>query len=207
MALHVAQAGEFWSKDRLELNLSFENLKDFQWERLVQALWQHPSVEGPYEQPFIPTQPAPPLSAVKVPQPTDSFALWGSIRPQAGVQVGMEVQMTRSLFECLSIAIPLGMFAADSPSGVQESVEQFFYNFALELYETTTFSIATLGINRGCQLMLEMLTNARLLRDFLAAGNFLAAEDTLISLRVPPARYLEARPHLRWCPPNPTPST
>lgn len=199
----LATQGDLWSKDKIELNMSFDTLRDYQWKRLVEAIWKMPGLVGPYEDRYIPGQPEPEKSTIKTPEPTSAYSEFGSWEIQPGVRVGIEVLVTRSLFECVSILIPIKMFenvtSDDDNEGLQE-VEKALYDFALALYKTTTFSLAAIGINRGCQLIVEMLTDQVVKDAFVKTGNFLARDDSLTALRLQPRTYKEVMPALRWCP-------
>lgn len=203
--LQLASGGQYWSGAKAELNMSFDNLLDYQWTRLLKALWSSPKISGPFEKRYLPNEPEPPKVEPMTPEPTATFSQFGAYEFSPEVRVGIEVLVTRSLFECVSVLIPLNMFANVQPQpndpGLQ-IIEKAFYDLAVRLYETTTFDIAAIGVNRGCQLMVEMLSSPEIRSAFLSAGNFLARDDTLAGLRVEPKTYQEVMPSLRWCPPK-----
>lgn len=199
MALKLAKDGDVWAGKRMELNLSFENLQTYQWERLSKAIWSHAEMTGPLEERYIPGQKEPSGAAARIPEPTDTFTEFGVLQITPDVRVGVEVLTTRSLFECLSLTIPLAMFEPLTAED-QQTLETYLKQMALALFEVTAFSIAAIGIDRGCQLLLEMMTNPKVLRALTTTGNFLATDETLGALRLSFRSYAEVKPHLRWSP-------
>jgi hypothetical protein len=203
--LKVAEQGDFWAGDKLELNLTFDTLKDYQWDRLMKALWSYPAVAGPFEDRCFPGQPEQPKIDIKKAEPTATYGEFGTFEFAPGVKAGIEVLVTRSLFECVSILVPLNMFdgvnAEPGNEGLQV-LEKAFYDLAVKLYETTTYSIGTIGVNRGCTLLMEMITDNAVREEFIKTGNFLARDDSLAALRLQPRLYKEVMPALRWSPPS-----
>ena len=201
--LQLATQGEFWSKDKLELNMSFDTLRDFQWKRLIEAIWALPGITGPFEERYIPGQPEPNKKAMQTPEPTSAYSEFGIWEIQPGLRIGIEVLVTRSLFECVSILIPIKMFDNFNPEDDNEdfkALEQSLYDLALKIYKTTAFSLAAIGMNRGCQLIVELVGDPAVKDAFVRAGNFLARDDSLMALRLQPRTYKEVMPALRWCP-------
>src|SRR5205085_10597097 len=82
--------------------------------------------------------------------------------------VGCDVQATRSLFECISVLIPVGMF--EGLAGEQQQMRQrraelvaldeLLVNVALAIYDVAPFKIAAIGYERGCQLPIELRSNS-----------------------------------------------
>jgi len=201
--LRVAQQGDFWSGDKFELNMTFESLRDYQWDRLIKAIWSYAKIHGPYEERYSPGQPEPPKTEAKKAEPTATYTEFGIFEIAPDVKVGLEVLVTRSLFECVSILIPVKMFEnfnTAPESADYQALVQAFYEMALEMYQMTTFSIAAIGINRGCQLLLEMVTDQAVRDVFVKQGDFLARDDALGALRLQPRLYKEVKPTLRWAP-------
>lgn len=201
--LQIATQGDHWSGDKLELNMSFDTLRDYQWKRLTKALWEITGITGPYETRYIPGQPEPEKSEIRVPEPTATYSEFGAFEFVSGVRVGIEILITRSLFECVSVVVPLKMFENITPTredtGLLE-LERVFYTIGITVYQTATFSLATIGINQGCLLLLELLTDTASRDNFIKTGNFLARDDALAALKVQPRLYKEVMPTLRWCP-------
>jgi hypothetical protein len=83
-----------------------------------------------------------------------------------------------------------------------QALEKLLYDLALNLYQTTAFSIAAIGIDRGCQLLMDFIVDSAPRSAFVKAGNFLARDDTLAAIRLEPRVYKEVMPSLRWCPPR-----
>src|SRR3954471_24113862 len=99
----------FWEGGNYELNLSFDMLRDKQWQRMIQAIWEHSSFYGPLAERYTPTGAVPAQVAVQVPPPTATLTQHGQLKVGNAV-IGCDVQATRSLFECVSILVPVGMF-------------------------------------------------------------------------------------------------
>lgn len=202
--LALSPTGPYWSGSKAEVNLSFDNLRDYQWERLLTMLWKYPGISGPFENRYEPDSETIPTS-VKMPQPTDTYSLFGAYEIESGVRAGFEMLVTRSLFECVSLLIPLGMFSnvtSDPQDPGLNLIEDHFYTLALKVYEVVTFDIAAIGVDRGCQLLIELVGDPNLRNAFFKQGNFLARDDTLAALRLEPKAYQEVQPTLRWCPPK-----
>ncbi|NJL93713.1 MAG: hypothetical protein HC915_08250 [Anaerolineae bacterium] len=153
---------------------------------------------------LFPGCPEPEKQPIRVPEPTDAYTAFATLEFGPQVRAGIQVMITRSLFECISLVVPTGMFegvTAEPANPGRLAIEQAYFKLALELYKTTAFSIATLGVERGCQLLLEMIANPQERDSFLKTGNFLASDDALGALRTQPRTYQEVMPALRWCPP------
>ncbi len=205
MGLQLSLDDHPWGGDTIELNMSFDTLRDYQWERLLKALWSYPGMIGPLAERYTPGLDAPEIISLTVPDPTAALSQFAKFEVETGVMCGAEIMITRSLFECVSIAIPVKMFANVTPDRTNEgllAVEKVLYEMALKLYETTTYTIAALGINRECQLLMEMLVNPQIRDELIKTGNFLARDDALAELRLRPQNFQEVKPSLRWCPPK-----
>ncbi len=195
-----------WDSDSIELNMSFDTLRDYQWERLLKALWAYPIMFGPLESRYTPGIEPPPVIPMTVPDPTAAMCQFAAVEVEPKMQVGAEVWITRSLFECVSVTIPLKMFSNVTAERTNEGllhIEHIFWEMALKLYDTTTYTIAAIGVNRGCQLLMEMLANPQMRDELIKTGNFLARDDAMAELRLRPQNFQEVRPSLRWCPPKP----
>jgi hypothetical protein len=203
--LQLAETEPFWSGPLFELNLSFDSLRNYQWERLLRALWATPSFSGPLSALYHPGKASPPTTALILPDPTATYSQFGIWEVEPDVRAGIEVLVTRSLFECMSVVMPVIMFAnvgvEPEDAGLQ-ALEKLLYDLALNLYQTTAFSIAAIGIDRGCQLLMDFIVDSAPRSAFVKAGNFLARDDTLAAIRLEPRVYKEVMPSLRWCPPR-----
>jgi hypothetical protein len=188
-----------WNGDTFELNMSFDTLRDYQWERMLKALWAYTGISGPYESKYIPGKDEPNKIKVATPEPTATLSQYAAFEIAPEVKVGVEILITRSLFECVSLAIPVDMFEAGTDLA---PLQQAYYDMALSIYETTTYTIAAIGLNRGCQLLMEMMAYPDTKSQFLKMGNFLARDDALAELKLSPQAYKEVKPSLRWYPPR-----
>src|SRR5688500_11630882 len=121
------------------------------------VLWEHPALYGPLAERYIPGDSLREQIAVKSARHTASLTERGQINIGYAV-VGVDVQATRSLFECISILVPIGMFEGLTP-GVQmrqqnpqlQALDEIFYDVALKIYDASPFKIAAIGYERGCQ--------------------------------------------------------
>jgi len=201
--LTLATKEPFWGGDALELSLSFDNLRDYQWDRLLKALWAAPGMAGPFETRYVPHAPEPAAIPLTTPEPTATYSLFGALEVLPGVRAGVEVWVTRSLFECVTLLLPLNMFeSAEANSEERRTIEKTFFDLAVRLYEVTAYHIAVIGIDRGCQLMGELVSDNDTRRALLSQGNFLARDDILAALRLEPRNYQEVMSSLRWYPPK-----
>ena len=180
-------------------------MRNYQWERSLKALWAYTSISGPISARYHPGEAYPPATALILPDPTATYSQFGIWEVAPNVRAGIEVMVTRSLFECVSVVIPVRMFAnvtvAPDDPGLH-ALEKLLYDLALYLYQTTTFDIAAIGIDRGCQLLTEFIIDSEARDAFVREGNFLAGDDMLGAIRLEPRNYKEVMPALRWCPPN-----
>ncbi|MFN7209734.1 MAG: hypothetical protein ACK4P1_04980 [Aggregatilineales bacterium] len=203
---HHAEPALYWEGGHYELNLSFETLRDRQWQEVLHALWDHIFLNGPLAERYIPDQPVAEKIAIQVPPPTAVVKQHGQIAVN-GYAVGCDVQATRSIFECLSILVPIGMFKGISGGVLMrrehpdlQALDEVFYDVALSLYSVAPFQIAVLGYERSCQLPSELCSDGEMRHNFLAAGNFLIQEAVLRLLEPDLAPYQEVRQGLYWLP-------
>ncbi len=199
----------YWEGGHYELNLSFDTLRDRQWQRVMQTIWSYAALHGPLAARYIPGEAAGELIGIQVPPPTATLTQHGQMKI-GGLVIGCDVQATRSLFECVSVLVPLGMFAgiAGGPQVRQshaelDALDKVLYDVALHAYDVAPYKIAAIGYERGCQLPAELRGNADLCQAFLAAGGALMQEDVFRSIGLNAADYEQARPNLRWLPPKP----
>ncbi len=199
---------QYWEGGNYELNLSFDMLRDKQWQRILQVVWDDPALFGPLNGRYTPGGEVPEKIDIQVPPPTATLTQHGQIKIGELV-VGCDVQATRSLFECVSILVPAGMFEGitasshthqDQPALV--ALDKVMYDIALRMYDVVPFKIAAIGYERGCQLQVELKSDAVMRHAFLVGGNFLAQDDVLSSIEPDISRYEQIRPNLRWMGPT-----
>ncbi len=202
------QENLFWDGGHYELNMSFEALRDKQWLRVMQAIWGHPNMFGPLETRFVPGGRAT-ETTISIPPPTATQAQHGQILVAPGA-VGCDVLATRSLFECVSVLIPLGMFDGirhgtadprkDNPAlGL---IDQVFAAIALAVYDVVPFKLAAIGWERECQVVAELRSDDAARAALVREGNFFAQEEVLRQLNIPMDEYQPVRNGLRWAVPT-----
>lgn len=199
--LHIAQhsdATRFWAGGNYELNMSFSGLRDRQWPQIMQALWEHPAMRGPLAGRYIPGKTMPANAAMQTPPPTAILIQHGQLIVAPDQAAGCDVQATRSLFECISILVPMGMFA--QPNLPLAELDSLLYDIALTLYDLVRFQVAAIGHERACQLASELRTDPELRHNFLVNGNFLIEESILAEIEPDLTPYREVRPGLRHAP-------
>lgn len=201
---HHDEPALYWEGGHYELNLSFETLRDKQWQDVLNAIWNHVLMNGPLAARYTPNCPVPDKVAVKVPPPTAILKQHGQIAVN-GFAVGCDVQATRSIFECVSILVPIGMFKDISGGALMRhthpqlaELDKVFYDIALSVYSVAPFQIASLGYERSCQLPSELRSDAESRHNFLAAGNFLIQESVLRTLEPDLTPYQQVRQGLYW---------
>jgi hypothetical protein len=203
LKLATRPADQYWGGDQLELNFSFGNLRDYQWKRLLNGLWNYSGMTGPFADRYIPRQTEPEGVEIRLPDPTATLSQYGAYELAPNVRVGIEILCTRSLFECVSLLIPLAMFE-DLPHDPQnpdfQALERTLYDLALYCFKITPFDIAVLGVNRECQLLVEMLDSPSLREQFFKTGNFLAQDESILALKGDPKSFARVLPTLRWAP-------
>lgn len=189
-----------WSGRNFELNMSFATLRDNQWTRLINVLWEDSRLEGPFTNRFIPGEPRPEKVDVQYPAPTATYTQHGLLL-LGEKQVGVDILVTRSLFECISMIVPAGMFGPSIEDLTLIAVHEAYKALALLVYQTVAFEIASIGWNRDCQLLGELLGDKPTRDKFLRAGNFFAQDGVLKTLGVSANTYMEMMPGIRWIPP------
>jgi len=190
-----------WSEPQLELNLTFDTLREYQWGRFIKHLWAQETLIGPFSSRFDPSSP-PQAVRPMVPEPTATLSQYALMQVTSTLQVGVEILLTRSLFECVSILVPLNMFPDPHPESDEvQAAHQSLYKLALALYEVGAFSIGTLGVGIGLFLLAELMADDQLRSQFIKHGSFFARDDILAVLRLSPEAYPEVKPALRWCAP------
>jgi hypothetical protein len=206
-AKHPDQAS-YWEGGHYELNLSFETLRDRQWQRVMQTIWSYSALTGPLASRYVPGEDSSELIAIQAPPPTATLTQHGQIKI-GEIVVGCDVQATRSLFECVSLLVPLGMFA-DIKAGPHvrrehvelDALDKVLYDLALHAYDVAPYKIAAIGYERGCQLLVELRNSQEMRKTFLAAGGALVQEDTLQAVGLTVPDFKQVRPNLRWLPPR-----
>lgn len=198
----------YWSGGDYALNLSFSTLRDLQWERLLQAIWDHPALDGPLAARYLPGEPVESV-ARQVPEQTATWIQYGRLEIE-DFWVGCSVQATRSLFECITVQVPLGMFdgltgadgAAIAPNIHLEMLDHLYQDIAVTVFEAVPFELANLGYLSECQLVAELQFNTAQRLALLGKGNFFAHDDILKLLNARVDDYPAIRPALRWIPPG-----
>ena len=200
---------QYFEGGNYELNLSFDSLRVKQWQRVIKTLWEHPALFGPLGERYIPGKMPGDKLEIQVPPPTATMTQHGQLQLGTNQVIGCEVLATRSLFECVSILIPLGMFDGLVGSmGIRhehpelQALDDILNDIALCVFDVVPFKIAAIGYERGCQLLAELRTSAEMRHTFLITGNFMAHEEVLRAIEPDLASYEELRPHLRWLSPR-----
>jgi hypothetical protein len=200
----------YWEGGNYELNLSFDTLRDRQWQRVIETIWEHPYIYGPLTERYTPGGSVPLQAAIQTPPPTATLTQHGQMKIDEAV-IGCDILATRSLFECLSVLIPVGMFdslVGSSDMGSQyaelQALNSVLYDLALRVYDAAPFKIAAIGYERGCQLPAELRSNADLCKTFVEAGNALVHDEVLRTLNLPLDPLEQVRAHLRWLAPQQT---
>jgi hypothetical protein len=196
----------YWSGGEYELNLSFGTLRDKQWQRLVPTIWKHAAISGPFAQRFFPGEP-PQTAEIQIPAPDAAQVQYASLQVES-LQVGCGVLATRSLFECITLQVPLGMFdglKVDPGSKFTLRIEPLDYIYreiALAVFDVVPFDLANIGFQCECRLVAELQIDAKQRLELSISGNFFARDDVLLSLSISPENYPAVRPDLRWIPPG-----
>lgn len=213
MTQHLALAQHhlpdtYWSGGEYELNLSFGMLRDRQWQRLIEALWSHEVLSGPIVERYVPGTEIPAPAPVEVPEPTAAQTQYGVLRV-TGLDVGCSVLATRSLFECVTVQVPVGMFdgliSDEGAEPVQVHIEplgHLFRELALVLFEIVPFDLANIGYLVGPPLVEELQADMAQRLALFNMGNFFASDAVLHKLKVWPENYPAVRVGLRWVPPD-----
>ncbi len=200
-----AHADDYWSGGDYEINLSFDTLRDRQWQRALEVLWNYPALDGPCDPRYVPGS-APDRVPLLVPAPSDAQVQHGTLMIDS-LRVGCRVLATRSLFECLTVQVPLGMFAElpplpDDPALFRvAALDELFQDLAQAIYEVAPFDLANLGYQCECRLVAELQADPQLTQDFFNNGSFFARDGILESLGAWPEDFPLVTPGLRWIPP------
>lgn len=197
---------QYWEGGHYELNLSFDNLREKQWERALRLIWGTPGITGPLAERYVPGTDVAEIVKIQVPPPTATMTQYGQL--QIGrVSVGFDLQLTRSLFECVSVLIPISMFEGIEPGPrvrqdhpEMQVLDTILCSLALRLYDEVGFKIAALGYERECQLPIELRSDAALCQAFLATGNAFVQEDVLRILKPRRDSYKLVKNDLFWFP-------
>lgn len=211
LATH-ADPVEYWEGGNFELNMSYQMLQTKEWEHVIEALWANEAIDGPLTSRFVPGQDMPETRAVEFPEPTAAFTQHGVLKVNKLV-IGIDVLITRSLFECITLMAPVGMFANLVPgtpadpypldeNPARQSLEKTYKDLALTLFKVVPFSIASFGWNRECQLLSELTFEKDALTEFLATGNSLVTDSALNECDIDATQYEEILPDLRWLAPR-----
>src|SRR5262249_3829815 len=207
VAAHQDQSS-FYEGGHYELNMSFEMLRDKQWQRILEALWQYPMLYGPLEGRYYPGSPTPAASTIQPPPPTATLVQHGQMRI-GNLIIGIDAQATRSLFECVSVLVPVNMLAGLKPDPQMRQrhpelaeLDTLLCEIALQVYDVVPFKIAAMGFERECQLPMELRRDVPQRDEFLRAGNFFAQKDVLSALEQDVSRYEEVRANLYWLGPG-----
>lgn len=198
----------YWEGGNYELNMSFDALRDKQWQRVLQTIWAHPRLYGPLDARYVPGADVN-TTLITTPQPTATQTQHGQIAIGSEV-AGCDVLATRSLFECVSVLVPLGMFADIILNGgnVRQvnpqlaALDEVFYEIALSVYDAVPFRLAVVGWERECQVPAELRSDAEQRALLIRLGNFLAQESLLQSLHIETGRYELVREGLHWAAPG-----
>lgn len=195
----------YWTGHNFELNVSFATLRDYQWKRLIDGLWQLEDLTGPLVDRYVPEEEIPVYADIHYPSPTDTLTLHGILATRVG-PVGFDMLITRSLFECITISTPTGMLFSESPTTKRTEETKLsgvfaqYREIAIALHQIVNFDIASIGWNRECQILTELETDAQRRQAFFARGNFFATDDVLRRLNGTPNDYEEILPGVRWAP-------
>lgn len=194
----------YWTGPNYELNLSFDTLRDRQWQRLTDVIWSQPVLAGPFTERYVPGR-EPQAEAIIVPEPTDARSQYAALWLGENA-IGGRVLLTRSLFECATIQVPLSMFAGIAPDIPEDRLtlpplDAIYQQMALIVYQAVPFEIANVGCECGCPVLLELLSDSVLRDAVLARGNLIARDRALVMLGQPPENFQAVAPGLRWIPP------
>lgn len=213
--LQLAQhtdSNDFWQGGNFELNISFDLLNSNQWKQVIAFLWSNDNILGPYADRYIPNESPLDTDIIPFPEPTATYTQH-TVLKIGPVQLGLDILITRSLFECVTLMIPVGMFSdlvigdnAEKPYPLTENktrllIENEFRELALNLYRIVPFTVASMGWNRECQLLTELIYEEKLREKFFALGNSLMTDTALIKCKMKPTDYEQVHPSLRWIPP------
>ena len=196
---HHSEPDAYWAGPDYELNMTFEVLRDRQWQRLTQSLWDDPTLDGPFEARYVPGSGQPTRIPVQAPAPTATQTHYGLLSLE-GMAVGCRLLLTRSLFECATLQVPLSMFEGsfEEEPLLVPSLDYVLQEIALAIFAVAPFELANIGSETGCYLVAELLADPQQRDEFVTQGNFFARDSVLAMLDVSPTEHVEARPGLRW---------
>lgn len=200
-AYHAAPQ-DYWRGPRYEINMTFASLRDDEWQRVLHAVWGASALSGPLNARYLPNVELA-MTAIMVPPPTTALTQHGLIWLQQGIGAGCSVLVTRSLFECISVQIPAGMFEElDVTPGLRlPALEAVLHELALTIFRQVPFRLATTGWDRGCALETE-LQDPTYAAALAAQGGCFVAEELLTLLPVSEIAWQQAIPGLCWLPFN-----
>ena len=164
----------------------------------------HAALIGPFTQRFLPGD-WPDSAAPLVPESDAARTQYAGlqIEPES-LEVGCGVLITRSLFECVSLQVPLGMFDGlevdpHNKFALQIApLDRIYQEIALAVFDVVPFDLANIGFQCECRIVAELQIDARQRLELLAHGSFFARDDALSLIGVTPEDYPAARPGLRW---------
>jgi hypothetical protein len=191
---------EYWQGDVIALHMSGDRLDNEQWKQWVDALWQNDAIGGPLPDRYLPEQTIETGTPV-YPERSSSLKQYGALQVD-GVWVGVDILITRSLFECITLITPLAMFEATHMAQAQLCIEAVYKALAARLYQVVPFSVASLGLNRDCQILTELRLEDELQADFFRVGNALMTDEALAECNRNPANFEKVLPGLRWVSPQ-----
>ncbi len=199
------------SEVNYELNMSFDMLRDNQWSRVLDALWGYRNISGPFAPQDINDDGEPQFVEIHYPSPTATYTQHGYLELGDKV-IGVDVLVTRSLFECVSVMTSArelndlmeggqGTYLKVDMDGVS-LIEDTFKQLALYIYEAAPFEIATIGWNRDCQLLAELISDEKTRERLFKQGSFLAQKRVLEKLNANLEDFEEVVQGLWWLPPQ-----
>lgn len=196
----------FWHGARYELNITFERLLDLDWEQVLSTLWHDTRLYGPLVSRPTPFAEMPQLITQRYPGVTDMLTQHG-LFTIGEITVGCDVQSSRTLFESVSIQIPLSMFAGFTDVQVSvhnhpelAAIDAIFYEMALDVFAVQPFQIAAIGVERGPQTLFELTNNPQARHDLLLHGNFFAHDHFLGAIEPDLQGYEVVRDGLKFKP-------
>lgn len=201
LALHHDDPRAFWSGANYALNMSFGTLRDDQWRRVLELIWTYEAIIGPLTGRYYPGNEIA-KTRIETPPPTAAIAQYGMVWVNARLAVGCNVQATRSLFECVSVQTPQGMFEGVTPETHPHipQLEGHYRALAEAIYPQVPFQLANIGWELDCVLEGELIRSADLRADMAASGGFYAQETLLAAAGIEFRDYIEITPGLRWAP-------
>src|SRR5438105_4609509 len=111
---NYASPATYYEGGHYELNMSFEALREKQWQNVLETIWKFPQLNGPLSERYYPGGAISTVAPIQSPPPTVTLTQHGQLQIGEAV-VGCDIQATRSLFECVSVMVPVAMFADLTP--------------------------------------------------------------------------------------------